>query len=76
MSRLPVEIGVLHELCEGLGKAQDIETSLDVLQGTLHTLGWQKLVYGWKSLETSDCALQVPVLTRDFPANWDRNWAR
>jgi DNA-binding CsgD family transcriptional regulator len=75
MSRLPVEIGVLHGLCEGLEKAQDIETSLDVLQGTLHILGWQKLVYGWKSVETPDCMLHVPVMTRDFPANWDRNWA-
>ncbi|WP_416908468.1 MAG: helix-turn-helix transcriptional regulator [Polymorphobacter sp.] len=73
MSALPV---VLKALCEGLDRAQDIDTSLDVLNEVVHHLGWTRLVYGWKSPGQGADALPVPVLTRDFPQNWDRNWSK
>lgn len=76
MSGMPVMLGALKALCEGLDRAQDIDASLDVLNEVVHQLGWTRLVYGWKSPGRTSDALPIPVLTRDFPQNWDRNWSK
>lgn len=74
MATIAGEINWLLGLSEKLAAARDVDSSLDVLQETLQRLGWQRLVYGWKAAGTTCDAVPVPVLTREFPENWDQNW--
>lgn len=76
MANITGELGVLKGLSDGLAKTKDLEGCLDVLQEALQNLGWRRLVYGWKSPGTYGECLNVPVLTREFPKNWDRNWSK
>lgn len=67
-------LGFLLQFCQALEGAASLDASLDVLEETVNKLGWRKLVYGWKLPESDEHRPSVPVLTRNFPSDWDRDW--
>jgi LuxR family transcriptional regulator len=67
---------IISEFTCRLDRCQNIDSAMDVLAGTARQLGFRRTAYSYlRSARLPNGAwVAPPLLTRDFPQNWDEDW--